>query len=71
MEKADLANKIREKMAKYNELVTELDLLLREARFAGIEIDLLDGTNTEVSHDLDGLSPFKLRITKITAKMPL
>jgi hypothetical protein len=71
MDKVVLADKIRETMVKYNNLVMELDELLRDARSAGIEIDLLDGTNTEVSHDLDGLSPFKLRIVKMLARTPL
>jgi hypothetical protein len=66
-----LADNIRHLVDKHNSTVIELENLLRSSRESGLEVDLLDGTNTEISHDLDGLTAFKIRVVKILAKMSL
>lgn len=67
----ELAEKIRYLVDIHNSTVIELENQLRNARNTGLEVDLLDGTNTEISHDLDGLTAFKIRVVKILAKMSL
>lgn len=67
----NLANKIRTLVDTNNETVLELEQLLREARSSGLEVEMLDGTNTEISHDIDGLTAFKMRVVKILAKVTL
>lgn len=67
----DLAEKIRYLVGIHNSTVIELENQLRYARDIGLEVDLLDGTNTEISHDLDGLTAFRIRVVKILAKMSL
>lgn len=67
----DLASTLREKVTILNDIVDELERLLREAKSLGIEVHLLDGINTEVAYDLDGLSAFKLKVLNISTKMPL
>jgi hypothetical protein len=66
-----LANQIRALIDKNNETVKELESLLREARTSGLEVEMLDGTNTEISHDIDGLTAFKMRVVKILEKVSL
>jgi len=66
-----LADSIRANLEQYNNIVDTLELLLREARQSGVEVELLDGTNAEIAHDLDGLTGFKIRLVQIMAKLPL
>ncbi len=67
----ELADKIRKLVTSNNETVVELENALREARASNMEVELNDFTNTEVNHELDGLAAYKLKIIKISLKMPL
>jgi hypothetical protein len=71
MTQQDIAKKIRSTAELLNLYVAELDDLLKQARNAGMDVEVLDGINTEVSHDLDGLTAYRLKVGKIIAKMPL
>lgn len=67
----EVADKIRELVTVNNNNISELESLLREARDRNLEIDLMDGTTTEINHELDGLTAFKIRIVKILEKRTL
>jgi hypothetical protein len=71
MTQQELATKIRSTAQLLSSYVTELDDLLRNARNTGMEVEVFDGINTEVHHDLDGLTAYKLKVGKIIAKLPL
>lgn len=67
----EIAKTIRSLIEIHNNNVIQLDSLLREARALSLEVDLLDGTNTEISHDIDGLTAFKIKVQKISARVRL
>lgn len=67
----DLARKLRELFKELDYLIPLIEQTLLEARKAGMEIEVVDGTNSEVSHDLEGLAQCKLKLIKISARVPL
>jgi hypothetical protein len=68
---AEMAQIIRKLVGDHNEAVLQLENFLRYAREQGLEIELLDGVNMDVAHDLDGLTAYRLKVVKILNKMPL